>query len=67
MDDMGHVRVLRLGCGTVCRHVEVAWDLGGRYTFQECRWLPQRVEGGSSPCCQTDLDLVPSLVHAMGL
>lgn len=28
MDDMGHVRVLGLGRGTVCGHVEVAGDLG---------------------------------------
>lgn len=27
VDDMGHVRVLRLGCGAVCGHVEVARDL----------------------------------------
>lgn len=67
MDDMGHVRVLWLGCGTVCRHVEVAWDLGERHKFQECRWLPPRVGGWSSPWCQTHLDLAPSLVQAMGL
>lgn len=30
VDDVGHVRVLWLGCGTVCGHVEVARDLGER-------------------------------------
>lgn len=42
MDDMSHVRVLWLGRGTVCRHVEVARDLGERCEFQESRGLPPR-------------------------
>lgn len=44
MDDMGHVRVLWLGCGTVCRHVEVAWDLGGE--IQVSGVLLAAAEGG---------------------
>lgn len=67
MDDMGHVRVLWLGRGTVCRHVEVARDLGERCKFQESSWLPQRWGGRSSPWSQTDLDRDPSVVRAMGL
>lgn len=49
MDDMGHVRVLWLGCGTVRGHVEVAWDLGERCKPQESGWLPQRVGCRSLP------------------
>ena len=46
VDDVGHVRVLRLGCGTVCGHVEVARDLGERWRAQG---QPQRAGCRASP------------------
>lgn len=49
MDDMSHVRVLWLGRGTVCRHVEVARDLGERCEFQESCGLPPRWGAGLHP------------------
>lgn len=38
MDDMCHVRVLWLGCGTVRGHVEVAGDLEGERQVS-CIWV----------------------------
>lgn len=43
MDDMCHVRVLWLGCGTVRGHVEVAGDLEGERQVS-CIWVT--VQGG---------------------
>lgn len=59
VDDMGHVRVLRLGCGAVCGHVEVARDLGERWRAQGLGWQPQQAGCRASP--GLDLDLHPSL------
>ena len=49
VDDMSHVRVLRLGCGTVCGHVEVARDLGERWESSGAGWQPQRAGCRASP------------------
>lgn len=50
MDDVCHVRVLWLGCGTVRGHMEVAGDLEGerqvsyiRVAFQEGRVICARL------------------------
>lgn len=59
VDDMGHVRVLRLGCGAVCGHVEVARDLGERWRAQGLGWQPQQAGCRASP--GLDQDLHPSL------
>lgn len=56
MDDMRHVRVLWLGCGTVCGHVEVAGDLVDAE-------LP--LEAAACPIVQWDLHGVVNVAHFM--
>lgn len=47
MDDMCHVRVLWLGCGTVRRHMEVAGDLEGE---RKVSYIRVAVQGGCVIC-----------------
>lgn len=63
VDDVGHVRVLWLGRGTVCGHVEVARDLGREASSRSSVGFPG---WGGFPRSQTDLNVDRSVVRPRG-